>query len=434
MKIGLLLCVGLLGLFPAVLPAQSQPEAACSNCPKYAAFMQQGQEFLKNQVFDRALTEFQAAQVAARTCGCNSATPSAYILEVFKGMQQQKDAAVAAQKRAEKAEQAAKEEKAKTQRALAATEKAKNQAQTALQKADKLISAFYFYDGRFALAYGRKGLNNVFYFIDKNGDEVPKLHRWKKAEQFDYRGLARVKKTGDEADYLLDTLGNTYPCAYDLKDLGPETRALDLAGKKLTDFPAEVFKQPQLEVLLLNQNELTSLPAQIGKLKNLTTLDLRMNPIGNEAMEKIKQLLPNCTIPGFSDRELLQKYREAKYYPKAYDYQKKVLEKDSTDYKDWYNLSFYALFAGKPGEAISAAQKTLELNPEAQGVETYLASAYLLNNQWPEAEKIYLKWKGKSFPGDERLCDEVFLQAIKDLEDAHITHPDFEKVKRMFGK
>lgn len=76
----------------------------------------------------------------------------------------------------------------------------------------------------------------------------------------------------------------------------------------------------------------------------------------------------------------------------------------------------------------------LELNPDAQKVETNLALGYLLNDQWSEAEVIYLKWKGQHFPNDSRLCDDVFLKDIKDLEDAGVTHPDFKKVRQLFGK
>ncbi|MFN0214819.1 MAG: hypothetical protein ACKVT2_11235 [Saprospiraceae bacterium] len=518
MKAFLLLSISLFCLSSSALFAQKQPEAGCPSCPQYNAFMEQGKAFFEKGIFDKALIEFQAAQVAARICNCNSSTPSEYILKVFKGIQQQKETAITAQKRAEKAEK-------NTKAALSETEEAKNKAQAALQKADKLIKAFYFYADRFALAYGARNGPNIFYFIDKNGDEVPKLGRWQKAEQFDDRGFAKVKKEGDEGNFLLDTIGKVYPVAYDVNNLGPEMTALDLSGKQLTLIPPEVFQHLQLEVLLLNNNNLdslpaqigelknltdlnlnsnhlstlpaqigalknltflslswnnftnlpaqmeklknladldlsdnqmtglqaqigdlknltllhlsgnllTSLPAQIGELKNLTYLELAHNPFPDEVLEKTKQLLPNCTIREY-DQETSEKYFDEQNYPKAFDYIKNALEKDSANFSGWYDLSFYALFVGKPNEAISAAQKTLELNPEAQNVESNLALGYLLNNQWQESEKIYLKWKGRQFPDNGGQCDEVFLKDIQDLEAAGITHPDFGKVKQLFGK
>ena len=86
-------------------------------------------------------------------------------------------------------------------------------AQTALQKAQKLIDAFYFYEDKFALAYGKLDLNNVFYFIDKNGDEITKLGQWTKAEQFNDVGFAKVENLYCPK-CVLDTSGNTYTVAY----------------------------------------------------------------------------------------------------------------------------------------------------------------------------------------------------------------------------
>lgn len=101
-----------------------------------------------------------------------------------------------------------------------------------------------------------------------------------------------------------------------------------------------------------------------------------------------------------------------------------------------YDQSWYALFAHKPLVAVQAAKETLKLNPKAKGVNTNLALGYLLSNQWEEAEKIYVEWKGKQFPNDSerRLFDDIFLMDIKDLEAAGITHSNFEKVKKMFQK
>ncbi len=122
-------------------------------------------------------------------------------------------------------------------------------------------------------------------------------------------------------------------------------------------------------------------------------------------------------------------FQETKQYPKAYSVTQKLCSIDSTNYNNWYSLSWYALFVNKPQEAISAAQKILALDSTKVGVETNLALGYLLNNQYPEAEKIYLKWKGKSFPNNKRLCNDIFLADIATLETAGITHPDFAKVR-----
>ena len=195
-------------------------------------------------------------------------------------------------------------------------EGSEKQAVQALNKAQKLTDAFYFYEDRFALAH----TYDKFYFIDMNGDEIKKLGRWDKAEQFDQFelfGFAKVKSDG--VDYLLDTLGIKYKVAYEIKAIDTSIRAVDLSDKQLDIFPAKGLNYPQLEVLIFksfynnpnsnrivefleNRNDtnsfpliitrlgnlkylhlanfqITSLPEQIEDLKNLVTLDLLSNKL-----------------------------------------------------------------------------------------------------------------------------------------------------------
>ncbi len=160
----------------------------------------------------------------------------------------------------------------------AEAEVAKKETQQALGKANTLIDAFYFYAGRFALAYGEKDGNEAFYFIDKNGNEVKKLGRWQKAEQFDDSGFAKVVNRG--TNYLLDTIGHTYHVAYRLEDLNADVSALDLRDIELNAFPKEALAHPQLQVLLLegnlfHQNNFRTLPSAIQRLSSLHVLYLR---------------------------------------------------------------------------------------------------------------------------------------------------------------
>jgi hypothetical protein len=180
-------------------------------------------------------------------------------------------------------------------------------AKAALTKADKLINAFYFYNGKFALA---QGPNERYGFIDRKGDVVID-YKYAKAEQFDYRGFAKVKKRvgrggGRIVDYLIDTTDNEYLVAYKLLDLNENITALDLPDQNFKTFPEEMFRYPQLQIITYNQrsiehhikelspeigqltslttlilqnDELEHLPAEIGKLKNLKTLDLSYNAL-----------------------------------------------------------------------------------------------------------------------------------------------------------
>lgn len=127
--------------------------------------------------------------------------------------------------KAEKAEKA-------TKTALVEVEKQKEVAQTNLDKANKLINAFYFYDDKFALAYGGDFSyhkhSNVFQFMDKDGNIAYELGEWDKAEQFEKEtGFAKVKKGNRE--YILDTLGNKYDVSYSLTNMDSSIVALDLS-------------------------------------------------------------------------------------------------------------------------------------------------------------------------------------------------------------
>jgi Leucine-rich repeat (LRR) protein len=158
--------------------------------------------------------------------------------------------------------------------------------QAALQKAQKLMDAIYFYDDKFALAFK----NYQFYFIDKNGDEVSKLGKWDRAEQFGWNGFAKVQRYNTK--YLLDPLGNTYPVAYHLNDLKPNITALDLGGQQLTSLSDNISRHTQLKVLLLNNNQLTALPENISKLNNLEILSLAYNQLKTlpESITKLSNL------------------------------------------------------------------------------------------------------------------------------------------------
>jgi Leucine-rich repeat (LRR) protein len=164
-----------------------------------------------------------------------------------------------------------------------------------------LTDAFYFYDGKFALAFK----DEKFYFIDKNGDAVDKLRKWSKAEQFDNRGFAKIKNDAKD-NFLLDTMGNIYPVAYRLGDLNENITALDLSETSLDTFPLSIITQTQLELIFLSGNSekpnnieiptkinvfkklsylylnhcnIKKLPKEIGELKNLFNLHMTGNQL-----------------------------------------------------------------------------------------------------------------------------------------------------------
>lgn len=273
--------------------------ASAQPCPKYARAMAAGDVFLRRADYDSALVHFQVALIAARECKINNDSAAGQLKRVFEGIKAQRNEALAA-----------------TQQAVTAAKKTKE----ALNKAEKLTNAFYFYEDRFALSVKR----GKYGFINKNGDAVIS-YKYEYAENFDDIGFAKVKKKdhygevgGGIFDYLIDTSGKEYlvssefprnaldtvpglppsfprtslslPAAFRNYDLYAD--ALDFRNNKLDEIPSTLNEFKKFEILLLGGNKLHDLPASIGDYKALKTLDLSGNDLEElpEEIGKLKKL------------------------------------------------------------------------------------------------------------------------------------------------
>jgi len=67
---------------------------AQKTCLKYDEAMKKGYEFLNKKNYEKALPEFQAAQIAARECGISPDKPADELKKVFEGFKFQRDEAV----------------------------------------------------------------------------------------------------------------------------------------------------------------------------------------------------------------------------------------------------------------------------------------------------------------------------------------------------
>jgi hypothetical protein len=253
-----------------------------TDCPYFDTYIKLGDAEIRrgNEArFEYAINQYSIAMVH---CPDRAEEVRAKILIAFEAIEQLKEDAQRAERTTQAAlkELRAKKERlaetlAKEQRAQAEMRIANAQTDSALQQATDLINAYYFFDKKYALAYGERDLNKVFYFIDTLGDEVEKLGRWKKAEQFDFRGVAKVKSVDKSDNFLLDTLGNVYSVVYSISEVTNTTQALDLVGNNLAQFePQGIETNTSLLYLNLNGTNLEKLPKEIGGLKTLTQLDL----------------------------------------------------------------------------------------------------------------------------------------------------------------
>ncbi len=312
--------------------------AQVEDCPTCPCIIELGDKYSQKRKYADAIDMYNAATA----CDINLKDEADQkIKNVFKRIEKERDDAIAAEKRAIKAEEKAKQsliaeqkakEKAKAalvkaqtakqkakqsliaeeealkqtkiseQKAIQQKKIAEEQRQIAKEKTENLqdvLDALYFYEDSLALApKGRK-----FGFINKKG-KVLIDYKYDEALRFDYRGYAKVKRNGK--DYLIDTKGIEYRWTDDIKKLNESIRAfyyeirllgrrkklykilknkqiciLLLKGSKIRQLPSEIGQLSNLQELDLSYNKLPSLPAEIGQLSSLQTLNLSYNNLSS---------------------------------------------------------------------------------------------------------------------------------------------------------
>jgi len=99
-------------------------------------------------------------------------------------------------------------------------------------------------------------------------------------------------------------------------------------------------------------------------------------------------------------------------------------------------LSFRLILKAEFNLALRAILLAVKADENYENSYTNLPLAYLLNNQYQEAEKIYVEWENKPFKSNSgyKTYRDAFLADLVDLEDNGITHPDFEKVRELLKK
>ncbi len=120
--------------------------AQIKTCPRYDSSMSEGNRLLKDSSYDKALKEFQAAQIAARECKLSTTEATTKIKETFTRIASQRDTAIKLRTRAEnalekqrEADSLRKTAEAATKQAEEETNKARDSLRRNLRRPDSLI-------------------------------------------------------------------------------------------------------------------------------------------------------------------------------------------------------------------------------------------------------------------------------------------------------
>lgn len=136
----------------------------------------------------------------------------------------------------------------------------------------------------------------------------------------------------------------------------------------------------------------------------------------------VKNFTRNSAFETFDTLTYIDNLR--KYISEAEEYLKQKPDDVTTKKQmasDYWNLSWYLLFAKQYDSAIVAAKKCLETDSLKNGVNTNLALGYLLKGEFANAEKIYRDYNGKTYlDGTGRKFTEVFQQDFNALIKAGI--------------
>lgn len=92
------------------------------------------------------------------------------------------------------------------------------------------------------------------------------------------------------AAYIFGTMQGSLPEPVVPDNFGWPKKSIDLDGKGLTVFPADLLSQAQITKLVLSNNQLKSLPAEIGNLSNLEELYLDHNKLEGALPAEIRKM------------------------------------------------------------------------------------------------------------------------------------------------
>ena len=229
--------------------------------------------------YQGALNTYDAASLAAKDCGQDKSTEiKKAISDLFTQIDNQRKEAEKAKKKIETTLRLLKKEKKNAEVAQKAATDALEQVDEEHKRNKKIVDAFYFHEGKFALAYK----NGRYGFIDRNGDPSIPYHYSEASPFSPVTGYAKVKKSG--VPYLLDVNQREYTFAEDLatiKNRQRRVQAFEYNNRRSGAFPLPVLAKTELQILLYLSNDLEELPEDIDRLQRLQEVNLSDNLLRN---------------------------------------------------------------------------------------------------------------------------------------------------------
>ena len=95
-------------------------------------------------------------------------------------------------------------------------------------------------------------------------------------------------------------------------------------------------------------------------------------------------------------------------------------------------LSYDQLLNGFVQEAIHSAEKGLETDTSQKWILLNLAHAYLFNNQFEEAQNIYIGYQNEVVTEDGKTLKDYALQDFAYFKSIQFTHPDMQKIEEQY--
>lgn len=226
-------------------------------------------------------------------------------------------------------------------------------------------------------------------------------------------------------------------------------RKLYLTQNEITEVSTGILALQKLEILGMNENQITRFPASLPLLPNLkevyfvknniehlpqdypyqkgAALDLNRNLVQIHPDELMK--LANwkdyiCLVP--------ETYFSQKQFKKALEAAVNCRNANPQDEVklDPKNHIRYAMYAQDAQQTIDLATRFLNWHSTETYMNARLIIGYILNKQFPEAEKLIEEWKGKKF-SNGKDAHAYIMNEIMLMEQNGIQHVDFGRAKQL---